>query len=629
MKKKLLAVFCLFGLIGSLSALDLSLRLTPTLMFPNHEYLDKEFGSTFQADFNIFNLVTLGLDGAFLTVTPEGLSSGINFASLGAGLGLFYTPVSRLYLGAGLAGGLYTLSYEIDSTPYSFTDLYGRAYGELGFRINPNLTVYGNGGYVCYFIKDSQPLNKGPFAGIGLKISFTLGKKSSGGLTATLEQDSVIYPLFQQVYGQSPIGTIHITNAESAEVRNVKVYFRAGKYTSSAKESASIPLLQKLKTNTASLYADFSSELLKFNEDGKLSGEIVMEYEILGKKKVAVQNVTLSVSNRNAFIWGNNEALAAFISSNTPEILEYAKYVSGIARNKLYTGMNRNVQFAAALMESLRATGISYSNDTITPYSTYHLSTEVDSVQYPLQTMNYLGGDYDDLGILLASCLESVGVETAFMPVENDFIVFVSANLKAKNVANHFADLKGLIYDEEDSSSNVYFPLSMAHFNEGFAKSRQAGEEVVKACKENEAASYDFITTHDAWTIYPSAVYTGSGVSFEKPSQAEVERLTDLAVKDYIATDLEPVIKNAKESGDANKIGMALVRSGKYSEAKVEFYKAIAAGSVSAMNNLANLLLMEKDYDGATAMFKKALQKDPENKIALKGLESTKEKLEE
>ena len=629
MKKKLLAVFCLFGLIGSLSALDLSLRLTPTLMFPSHEYLDKEFGSTFQADFNIFNLVTLGLDGAFLTVTPEGLSSGINFASLGAGLGLFYTPVSRLYLGAGLAGGLYTLSYEIDSTPYSFTDLYGRAYGELGFRINPNLTVYGNGGYVCYFIKDSQPLNKGPFAGIGLKISFTLGKKSSGGLTATLEQDSVIYPLFQQVYGQSPIGTIHITNAESAEVRNVKVYFRAGKYTSSAKESASIPLLQKLKTNTASLYADFSSELLKFNEDGKLSGEIVMEYEILGKKKVAVQNVTLSVSNRNAFIWGNNEALAAFISSNTPEILEYAKYVSGIARNKLYTGMNRNVQFAAALMESLRATGISYSNDTITPYSTYHLSTEVDSVQYPLQTMNYLGGDYDDLGILLASCLESVGVETAFMPVENDFIVFVSANLKAKNVANHFADLKGLIYDEEDSSSNVYFPLSMAHFNEGFAKSRQAGEEVVKACKENEAASYDFITTHDAWTIYPSAVYTGSGVSFEKPSQAEVERLTDLAVKDYIATDLEPVIKNAKESGDANKIGMALVRSGKYSEAKVEFNKAIAAGSVSAMNNLANLLLMEKDYDGATAMFKKALQKDPENKIALKGLESTKEKLEE
>lgn len=629
MKKKLLAVFCLFGLIASLSALDLSLRLTPTLMFPSHEYLDKEFGSTFQADFNIFNLVTLGLDGAFLTVTPEGLSSGINFASLGAGLGLFYTPVSRLYLGAGLAGGLYTLSYEIDSTPYSFTDLYGRAYGELGFRINPNLTVYGNGGYVCYFIKDSQPLNKGPFAGIGLKISFTLGKKSSGGLTATLEQDSVIYPLFQQVYGQSPIGTIHITNAESAEVRNVKVYFRAGKYTSSAKESASIPLLQKLKTNTASLYADFSSELLKFNEDGKLSGEIVMEYEILGKKKVAVQNVTLSVSNRNAFIWGNNEALAAFISSNTPEILEYAKYVSGIARNKLYTGMNRNVQFAAALMESLRATGISYSNDTITPYSTYHLSTEVDSVQYPLQTMNYLGGDYDDLGILLASCLESVGVETAFMPVENDFIVFVSANLKAKNVANHFADLKGLIYDEEDSSSNVYFPLSMAHFNEGFAKSRQAGEEVVKACKENEAASYDFITTHDAWTIYPSAVYTGSGVSFEKPSQAEVERLTDLAVKDYIATDLEPVIKNAKESGDANKIGMALVRSGKYSEAKVEFYKAIAAGSVSAMNNLANLLLMEKDYDGATAMFKKALQKDPENKIALKGLESTKEKLEE
>ncbi|MCR4741956.1 MAG: hypothetical protein K5866_03685 [Treponema sp.] len=629
MKKNLLAILCILGISASLSALDFSLKLTPTLMLPSHEYLDKEYGATVQADINLFNLISLGLDASFLTVTPEGLSSNINFISIGGGLGAFYTPIARLYLGAGIAGGLYNLQSEIDSTEYGFWDLYARAYGELGFRINPSLTVYGNGGYAYYLVKDSDPLNKGPFAGLGIKINFTLGEKSSGGLTATLEQDSVIYPLFQQVYGQSPIGTIHITNAESAEVRNVKVYFRAGKYTSSAKESASISILQKLKTSSASLYADFSSELLKFNEDGKLSGEIVMEYEMLGKKKVAVQNVTLSVSNRNAFIWGSNESLAAFISSNTPEILEYAKYVSGIARNNLYTGMNRNVQFAAALMESLRAIGISYSDDKITPYKTYHLSNQVDSIQYPLQTMNYLGGDYDDLGILLASCLESVGVETAFMPVADDFIVFVSANLKAKNVANHFADLDGLIYDEGDPSSNVFFPLSMANFDKGFAKSRQAGEEVVKACKLNTSASYDFVTTHDAWAIYPSAVYTGSGVSFEKPSQAQVEKLTADAVKDYVATDLEPVIEIAKKSGDANKIGMAYVRSGKYSDAKTEFNKAIAAGSVSAMNNLANLLLMEKDYDGATAMFKKVLQKEPENKIALKGLESTKEKLEE
>ena len=95
----------------------------------------------------------------------------------------------------------------------------------------------------------------------------------------------IIYPLFQQVYRITPVTIAQITNGESAEMRNVTVSFRAGKYTSSALKSEVVPVIKRMKTFDIPLYVDFSSELLIFSENGMLSGEVVIEYELLGKKK--------------------------------------------------------------------------------------------------------------------------------------------------------------------------------------------------------------------------------------------------------------------------------------------------------------------------------------------------------
>ena len=40
------------------------------------------------------------------------------------------------------------------------------------------------------------------------------------------------------------------------------------------------------------------------------------------------------------------------------------------------------------------------------------------------------------------------------------------------------------------------------------------------------------------------------------------------AIQNYIASDIDVVINRARSEGDANKLGVALVRAGRYSEAK-------------------------------------------------------------
>ena len=213
-----------------------------------------------------------------------------------------------------------------------------------------------------------------------------------------------------------------------------------------------------------------------------------------------VEPVIVSVNNRNAFTWGDNASLAAFISPDSQEVAAFAKEVAGITRNNLYTGMNANLQYAVGMVEALKLIGLGYSGDIVTPYAYYHDSFEMDSIQYPLQTLQYLSGDYDDLGILLCSCLQTVNVPTGYMPLKDDFIVLVKLDISANQALSNFASTDGLIIDEETDS--VYLALSMAKLEKGFTASYKAGSEAVAKCFSDEESYYEFIDTTYAWNSY-------------------------------------------------------------------------------------------------------------------------------
>ncbi|MBO4628904.1 MAG: hypothetical protein J5687_03020 [Treponema sp.] len=621
----------------SLSALDFVFKIEPTVMFPSVTQPNMQVapGVTVQADLDFINLLTAGVEGGYLFEQPKATDDGINTIFGGLNLGVYYYPISRLYLGAGAGFGIHSIMTQVQkldseeaTEKKTLNGLYYRGFGEVGFRINPSLCINLAGGWSSYAAGTAlgQGFISGPFAALSLRMNGHVGTNGkSSAIDVRINQDFDVFPVYSTVYGYEPFGTIYVKNDEGAELRDVHVSFRAGKYTNSAKLCGTVSKINRHTTVEFPLIADFSDEILGFTEDGKISGEIVIEYEFLGKKMSVTEPVIVSVCNRNAFVWGDSSALAAFISPDSQEIATFAKEVAGITRNNIYTGMNANLQYAIGIIEGLRLIGMGYSEDNTTPYATYHLDTEMDSIQYPLQTLQCLSGDYDDLGILVCSCLQTINVPTGYIPYDDDFIVLVKLNMGANQALNNFASTDGLVIDYD--ADEVYLALSMKALDKGFTASYKAGADVVEKIFSNEDAYYDFIDTTDAWTSYkPVAFSTNSSVT--TPKQDALVKNIKSAIQDYIASDIEAVIKRAREAGDSNKLGVALVRAGRYSEAKREFQKAADKGSISAMNNVANILMIEKNYTAAAAQYKAILQKDPSNKTAQKGLENANAKIE-
>ena len=480
--KKYLCLLLISLVMLPLCAVELSFRLSPAVVLNNEtigtgdsksNIYKPGFNGFFQTDVNLFNFLSIGLEGGGAVQNLEKSDDPFSFIYGGAGLGLYYFPLSRLYLGAGASIGFSNFSYtnttgNDDDSGSNKPDSkgrwisYWRAYAEAGFRINPNLCINANAGYLV-----NNYVNKNFTVGASIRVSFDAGSKNTSNLNVTLSQDDAVIPYFTSLYRTNPIATVTVKNSETAEIRNVRVSFIAGKYSSSMIECATAKVINKNKSMNFPVIADFSNDILNISEDAKITGEILIEYELLGKKKQSVHPVVISVYNRNTFFWNDSSALASFVSPDTTEVLEVAKYLAGVERNNLYTGMNRNVQFAASIMEGLRLSGITYSEDKTTPYTQYHLSEEADFIQFPLQTLNCLSGDYDDLGILIASCLESVGVKTSLIVSDDDFLVLVALGIDASAAESHFTDTNQLVTLDDD----VYLILSMANFEKGFTAS--------------------------------------------------------------------------------------------------------------------------------------------------------------
>ena len=619
--KKIIAFAAFIALnLSSIFALDLVFKMEPMVLFPMQEYMQFAPGGVVSGGIDLFNIVTVGAEGGYLYEKPSGDSFTINTLFGGLNVGAYYYPFSRLYVGL---GGAFGADSFIAQNNDSFSAIYYRAFGEIGFRVNPSFSINATGGYASFNSGLSDSFLSGPFVGASLRFSGSVGGDTRGSaINVSVKQDSVVYPVYTAVYQNEPFGTIIIKNNDGAELRNVNVSFRAGRYTASAKLCGSVSRINRHSKMSFPLCADFSDEILKFTENGKISGEVVIDYEFLGKKMTAVESVIISVNNRNAFTWNDNAGLASFISPDSLEIATFAKQVAGITRNNLYTGMNANLQYAAGMVEGLRLIGIAHETDASSPYQDYHYSLDLDSIQYPLQTLQYQTGDYEELGILLASCLQTVNVPTGYIAVDDDFLVLVRLNIPASQALSNFASKEGLLIDEE--ADVVYLALSMASLSKGFTASYKAGSEAIAKCYVDDGNFYEFVDTTDAWTVYKPVAYSNSS-NVTLPKQDALVKNLKAAIQSYIDSDIEKVIARERAAGNTSKLGMALVRAGRYSEAKREFQKL---STVSAMNNTANILMIEKNYSAAAAQYRAVLAKDPNNKTAQKGLENANSKLE-
>ncbi|AEF83973.1 hypothetical protein TREPR_3169 [Treponema primitia ZAS-2] len=642
MKTRLILTVFILAITASAFSVEFTLRPRFFALFPlgdkTVERFDTGFGGDLLFDVNISSLLTnpwgigysAGLEGgAGFTPLKTDAADSISFLSGGLGLGVFYYPISRLNLRLDGALGLYqgSLSSGGNSAEGSESSLWWRAGAEAGFRFSPLITLSANVGYRYYnnrFSESTGPaFYSGLYTGLTLQLNFET-RSSYRGIDVRLDQDDGIYPLYHSLYRNNPVGSLILTNRESAEIRNVRVSFQAGSYTSSELFCGSVPLLVRGRSTEIPLLADFSRALMDFTADGRIIGEVLVRYTLLGAERTALLSVPVQVHGRNSFLWADPWGLGAFVSPTSADTLEFSKQITGLARGSLRPELNRNMQLGIWLFEGLKAAGLGYGGPLETPYVEYRQSPEkIDDIQYPFQTLAFRTGDLDDLGLLFAAILEAAGISSAYIPLDDEFIVAWPLNISEAQAGNFFKDTEKLLV----VNGEIWLPLALSGFNDGFiAAWDKAGERLNRA--EASGEGFEFIPSADAWTVYPPAAAPPLRNRNTRPDENAAAAAVERALKSYIDQELAPAIVRLQEQirGGAtpalyNQLGLLQLRAGSHRDAQRTFEQAAGMGSLPAMLNLGNLFLMDDDWNNAESWFNRALDTDPEYEPAKRGLE--------
>lgn len=622
-------------------AAELTFSIDPFVLFPGYTDGNAKFnnlagGGLLNAGVNLFDFMNVGVQGGYFMLEKANAElldpsspTILSAIPVGGQLGFYFYPLSRLqlYAGAGAGACLMSVGDKKHNSPYY------NLQAQVGFRINPSFTIGINGSYLA--VQNNTYIGNPGIAGLsaGIEAKFQINtSKNKEKINTKVEVADSVFPLMHKMYKSNSIGTITIKNTETAQINNVKVSFVCEGFTASQIECGSVKKIRRYKKESFELYADFNENIKQFTEEGKIPGQVIVEYELLGQKRTSITPISIPVYNRNSMNWIDAANLACFVSSGSSEILELSKYLVGIGRNKLRTGVNRNMQFAVYMFEGLRLYGVEYVQDSETPYNESHLDyARLDSIQYPFQTMAYKSGDVDEIGVLLMSLLESVGIPTGFIPCNDDFIVVVDLDLAANKV--------GTMFSHEDSvivlDDYAYLPLSMKNISKGFIGSWEAAVKTINdAVADDEYL--DFISVEEAWMDYPSAGFSENIGTIVKPAQDTLISSSEESMEKYIAKEFNPLIDDlnsqiAKQGSTPellNKLGMVYVRSGQLKKAISVFEQSAAKNNASAMVNIGNVLSLQQDYKLAKTWYEKALAINPENKSAQRGLDNVIAELE-
>jgi hypothetical protein len=572
-----------------------------------------------------FDLSSLWVNGIGLGYTA-GVEGGFGYASLkspadgalrlysgGAGLGLHYFPFSRILTRAEAALGLYQ---GVTEEAKSRADLWWRAGIETGFRFSPSFTLALAGGWKQYN-SGSGVLHSGLYAGLGLQFTIHTGASAGAGVETRIMQEESVYPVFMELYQRNPAAAIVIRNNENAEIRDVRVSFKAADYTSSEFPCGAIALIAKGGEEELGLLADFSPQALEFTDAGRILGDVVIRYSFLGEERQTLRAASIRVSSRNTFPAGDPSGLAAFVSPSSPHILEFAKSITGLARAKRKPGMNGALQFGLWLFEGLAAAGLRVSE-----------KSAAGEYQFPAETLGFRGGSAADAGLLYAAVLEASGIPAALIPAGDDFIVALGLGVSEEAAETLAGDPGRLVIAGEEA----WIPLSMRRLGEGFAASWRTGAEKLKSLVRDGQAM-DFVVLEEAWTRYPPAPLAWTGTDFELPGESAVTKRAEAAVAAYIAQEIEPLIpalqaqiRDSPSGRLYNRLGLVSLRAGRMNEAKAACERAAGMGLAAGMVNRGQIALLEKDYAAAEKWFRQALAKDPNNAVALRGLEKAAER---
>ena len=303
----------------------------------------------------------------------------------------------------------------------------------------------------------------------GLELAFGLslmwGKKSDMFQIKDIKlivQD--IYPAYYQFYSSYPIALISVKNVASYPIE-VKVRSIVRPYSERPKDTEYVRI-EKGKTRDIHVTATFGKKLMELSQ--REAAILDMEIEARAGRvisKTISERITLH--SRNAWN-GEIDKLSLFVTSDNEEILNISRGIITESGAPNPARLN-SFEKAKIIFNELQSRGIHYHTD---PNVVFYKD---DRVQFALETLRLKNGDCDDLTVLYATLLESLGINTAFVEVRDPdkeiahlYLLFDTNLSPDQGTTISTNDKKYLIREKTGDSQTVWIPVETTLIDQGF-----------------------------------------------------------------------------------------------------------------------------------------------------------------
>lgn len=418
-----------------------------------------------------------------------------------------------------------------------------------------------------------------------------------------------LFPAKLGHYQDSPVGSIALAHgdpkgAPAVDV-NVSIYVprfmqmksEVAVGTLEAGERREVPL--KVTLDNATL---FNTE-----ENTPTQAEVVVEYSVAGGRMQSRRVVPLVVYGRRAIDWSESTPIAAFVTPQEEAVRTFAR--AAVTTND--AALPEPVAQAIAMYQAMSQAQLKYVKDPVLPAQ----SGALDTVQYARETLQTKTGDCDDLSVLYATLLESVGVETAFLLVPGHVLVGVNAGVPPDALDRVTLDPARVLVHEGKAWVPVETTLVGKPFREAWAQGASAVARA--ASKGNDGLTV--VETRLAWASYPPAPLPRmAGAALAKPdpkSAGGVEEARLVAAERDAArkgreTELAATVTRDPGAPEAAIYATLLARQGKLDAARTVLKAALdkKPGSVVLTNNLANVEVLAGDAASAVGRYRGILE---------------------
>ncbi len=461
------------------------------------------------------------------------------------------------------------------------------------------------------------------------------GNIQDGGLIEFLDvQMEKIFPVLYKHYLTHPIGKAIIRNKGKIPLDDIDIFFSTERYMDNPILSAHIESLLPGETRDVNITALFNEEILSITEGAKLAANLKAEYTASGSKTFDEDRLTVETWHRNAMTWDDDRKIAAFVTPRDEEIQKLARNTASDIRNTGLMTFSHDFQLAIALLELMDAIGCTYVIDPQSSYEDFSENAfEVDSIQFPRQTLQFRAGDCDDLSSAYNALLEAVSIPTAFITVPGHIFSAFKLNQTMEEARHMFSSTDNFIMIQDDENpddprNGIWVPVETTALSRGFVNAWELG------ARQWKSGQGELIAVADAWKTYEPVAFGVSHTELPLPENDDVDYLFTRELDKFVGRELSyrerPFLARLQKSpGDVrilNSLGVLYARYDRWDRAEELFLQAMP--EEMAMINMGNLKYLSGRYAEAEEYYRRVLEAEPEQPRALLGIIQTAQALE-